>query len=330
MRRRELGTQGLTVTELGLGCMGMTHSYAGQDEVESLHTIQRALELGVDFFDTADMYGPWTNERLVGPALRPYRDKVVLATKFGQEIDLDGQPTGGVNGRPEYVRTAVDGSLRRLGVDHIDLYYQHRVDPDVPVEETWGTMAELVTAGKVRFLGISEAAPETVRQAHATHPVTALQYEYSLFSREIESDGILSLARELGIGVVAYSPLGRGILTGAIRDEADLSSGDSRPNFPRFAGDNLTANLALVRRLDELAASKGATPGQLAIAWVLAQRQDIVTIPGTKRQRYLEENLAARELALTPADLAAIDEVAPLGAAHGDRYPPNGMRRVRV
>ncbi|QVQ53709.1 aldo/keto reductase [Spiractinospora alimapuensis] len=330
MRRRELGGQGMTVTELGLGCMGMTHSYAGQDEAESLRTLQRAVELGVDFFDTADMYGPWTNERLVGAALRPHRDDVVLATKFGQEVDPEGRPTGRVNGRPEYVRAAVDGSLHRLGVDHIDLYYQHRVDPDVPVEETWGAMAELVTSGKVGFLGISEAAPETVRRAHATHPVTALQYEYSLFTRDIESDGILSLARELGIGVVAYSPLGRGILTGAIQAEDDLTSGDARPNFPRFAGDNLTANVALVRRLEELAASKGATPGQLAIAWVLAQGEDVVTIPGTKRQRYLEENLAARELALTPADLAAIDEVAPPGAAHGDRYPPTGMRRVRV
>ncbi|TDQ53796.1 aldo/keto reductase [Actinorugispora endophytica] len=329
MRKRALGTQGLTVSEQGLGCMGMTFAYGGQDDAESIRTVHRALDLGVDFFDTADMYGPWSNEELLGEALKGRRDGVVIASKFGNEVDPDGRLTGRVNGRPDYLRRALDGSLRRLGVDHIDLYYQHRVDPDVPVEETWGALQEAVTAGKVGYLGISEAAPETIRRAHAVHPVTALQTEYSLFTREVEDDGVLATTRELGIGFVAYSPLGRGFLSGAIRTPEDLPADDRRHLLPRFQGENFARNLDVVDRVRELAAVKNATPGQLALAWVLAQGEDVVAIPGTKRVRYVEENAQASSIVLTPGDLKAIDEVAPSGAAAGERYAPEGMRFVR-
>ncbi|MFC7329479.1 aldo/keto reductase [Marinactinospora rubrisoli] len=328
MRQRTLGGQGLTVTEQGLGCMGMSYGYGGQDDEESLRTIDRALELGVTFLDTADMYGPWTNERLVGRAIRGRRDEIVLATKFGNEVDSEGRQTRRVNGRPDYLRQAIDGSLQRLGVDHVDLYYQHRVDPDVPIEETWGALSELVQAGKVRYLGISEAAPETIRRAHAVHPISALQTEYSLFTRDVEDNGVLATVRELGIGFVAYSPLGRGFLTGAFRSPEDLPEGDWRRGHPRFSGENFAKNLAVVDKVRELAATKDATPSQLAIAWVLAQGEDIVPIPGTKRRRYLEENVAASGITLTKADLDAIEEVAPAGVVAGDRYTPDGMRVV--
>ncbi|MDS1269119.1 aldo/keto reductase [Lipingzhangella sp. LS1_29] len=330
MRNRELGTQGLTVAELGLGCMGMTYAYSGRDDAESRRTIERALEHGVTMFDTADIYGPWSNEELLGPILRPHRERIVLATKFGIEVGPDGRLTERVNGRPEYLRQALDGSLRRLGVDHIDLYYQHRVDPDVPIEETWGAMAELVTAGKVRYLGISEAAPETIRRAHAVHPVTALQSEYSLFTRDIETDGVLATLRELGIGLVAYSPLGRGVLSGTIRSGSDLPDDDRRRRMPRFQEENLDRNLAVVGRLCALAEAKGVTSAQLALAWVLAQGSDIVAIPGTKRRSYLEDNLAAAEITLSIDDLATIEQAAPVGVAAGARYDAGPMRRVRL
>lgn len=271
MRQRALGSQGLRVTEQGLGCMGMSFAYSGGDDEESVATIRRALDLGVTFLDTADMYGPWTNERLVGRALAGRRDEVVLATKFGNEVDEEGNLAGRVNGRPEYLRSAVDASLRRLGVDHIDLYYQHRVDPDVPIEETWGALSELVQQGKVSYLGISEAAPESIREAHATHPVTAVQTEYSLFSRDPEDNGVLDTCRELGIGFVAYSPLGRGFLSGRIRSVEDLPADDYRHGSPRFQGENFRRNLDVVDRVHELAARKGVSASQLALAWVLAQ-----------------------------------------------------------
>src|SRR5215470_6447286 len=282
MRHRTLG-QGLTVPELGLGCMGMSQSYGTPDDEESIATIQRALDLGVTMLDTADSYGPYTNERLVGAAIKGRRDEVVLATKFGQEFRPDG--TRGVNGRPEYVRRACDASLERLGVDRIDLYYQHRVDPDVPVEETWGTLSELVSEGKVRFLGISEAGPATVRRAHAVHPITAGQYEYSLFSRDPEAE-VLPLLRELGVGMVCYSPLGRGMLTGAL-PAGGFGERDFRRTAPRFQGGNLEHNLAVAGRIAALAAARGVTPAQLALAWVLAQGDDLVAIPGTKRRTFL-------------------------------------------
>ncbi|WP_046468340.1 aldo/keto reductase [Allosalinactinospora lopnorensis] len=328
MRKRTLGSQGLTVSEQGLGCMGMSFSYAGRDDAESVRTLERALELGIDFFDTADMYGPWTNEELVGPVLRRHRDQVVIATKFGNEVTPEGKLIGQVNGRPEYLRQALEGSLRRLGVDHVDLYYQHRVDPDVPIEETWGALAELVDAGKVRHLGISEAAPQTIRRAHAVHPITALQSEYSLFTRDVEEDGVLATVRELGIGFVAYSPLGRGFLTGAIRGPQDLAEDDRRRNLPRFQQENFDANLALVERVRSLAGARGVAPGQLALAWVLAQGDGIVPIPGTKRRTYLGENVAASDMALTPTELDELSRAAPRGAAAGERYPADGMRRV--
>jgi aryl-alcohol dehydrogenase-like predicted oxidoreductase len=327
MEQRRIGTQGLVVPALGLGCMGMSQSYGPADEQESLATIGRAIELGMTFLDTADIYGPYTNERLVGRAIAGRRDEVVLATKFGNQRLDDG--TRVVNGRPEYVRQACDASLERLGVDHIDLYYQHRVDRSVPVEETWGAMAELVEAGKVRYLGISEAAPDTVRRAHAVHPVTAGQYEWSLFSRDLE-DELVPTLRELGIGVVAYSPLGRGFLTGRITSPDDFGTDDFRRNHPRFTGENFGRNLELVERVRELAEGKGATPSQLAIAWVLAQGEDVVPIPGTKRRRYLEENLGALEVELTGDDLAAIEEVTPRGAVAGDRYNAQMMANVNV
>lgn len=316
---RTLGTTApLTVSALGLGCMGMSEFYGSPDEAGGIATIHRALDLGVTFLDTADMYGPFTNERLVGKAIAGRRDEVQLATKFGNERLPDGTRLG-INGSPEYVRTACDASLERLGVDHIDLYYQHRVDRTVPIEETVGAMKELVEAGKVRHLGLSEASAETIRRAHAVHPITALQTEYSLFTRDIE-DEILPTLRELGIGLVPYSPLGRGLLTGAIT--AEPSVGDSRATayFPRFQGDNLAANLTLVERITTFATTLGCTPGQLALAWVLAQGDDVAPIPGTKRVHYLEENVGALALALTDADLSALAAAVPRGAVAGARY----------
>jgi aryl-alcohol dehydrogenase-like predicted oxidoreductase len=305
---------------MGLGCMGMSEFYGGRDEQTAIDTIHRALDLGVTFLDTADMYGPFTNEQLVGRAIASRRDEVQLATKFGNERGPNGERLG-INGKPEYVRKAADASLRRLGVDHIDLYYQHRVDRTVPVEETVGAMKELVEAGKVRRLGLSEASAETIRRASAVHPITALQSEYSLFTRGIE-DEILPTLRELGIGLVPYSPLGRGLLTGRIRSSSDLEQGDSRASgyFPRFQGDALDANLALVARIEEIAAEKDVTPGQLALAWVLAQGDDVVPIPGTKRVRYLEENVAAAAVELDDKDLARLDDAVPRDAVVGDRY----------
>ncbi|MEA2275727.1 MAG: hypothetical protein QOC78_687 [Solirubrobacteraceae bacterium] len=318
MRRRKLGSQGLEVSELGLGCMGMSEFYGTSDEQEAIATIHRALELGIDFLDTADMYGPFTNEILVGRAIAGRRDQVVLATKFGNERREDGSWIG-INGSPEYVHQACEASLRRLGVDHIDLYYQHRVDRSVPIEDTVGAMAELVNAGKVRYLGLSEAAPETVRRAHAVHPISALQTEYSLWTRDPEEE-VLPTVRELGIGFVAYSPLGRGFLSGRWRAPEDLPEDDVRRNHPRFQEENFRRNLELVRRVEEIAREKGVTPAQLALAWVLHQGEDIVPIPGTKRRRYLEENVAAVEVRLTDDDLRRLAEAAPRGATAGDRY----------
>jgi aryl-alcohol dehydrogenase-like predicted oxidoreductase len=318
MRTRTLG-QDLIVSAQGLGCMGMSEFYGSRDEGESIATIHRALDLGVSLLDTADMYGPFTNEELVGRAVVGRRDEVVLATKFGNERAPDGTRIG-VNGRPAYVHSACDESLRRLGVDHIDLYYQHRVDPDTPIEDTVGAMAELVGAGKVRHLGLSEAAPETIRRAHAVHPITALQTEWSLWTRDPETDGVLDTVRELGIGFVAYSPLGRGFLSGAFQKPEDLAEDDFRRHNPRFQGENFHKNLDLVERVKEIAATKGVAPSQLALAWVLAQGDDVVPIPGTKRRTYLEENVAADDVRLTDEELHRIDEVLPVGAASGDRY----------
>jgi len=320
MEQRSLGREGLEVSEEGLGCMGMSEFYGSADESEAVATIHRAIDLGVTLFDTADMYGPFTNEQLVGAAVADRRDEVILATKFGIVRDLENPSRRGVNGRPDYVHSACDASLRRLSVDHIDLYYQHRVDPSVPIEETVGAMAELVDAGKVRFLGLSEAAPETIRRAHAVYPITALQSEYSLWTRDIEEE-ILPTLRELGIGLVAYSPLGRGFLTGRVQSVDDLESGDFRRHNPRFAGDNLERNLELLARVKELATEHDCTPGQLALAWVMHQGKDVVPIPGTKRRTYLEQNVEATEIELSEEDLARIDEAAPVGAAAGDRYP---------
>jgi len=318
MRIRTLGHD-LIVSAQGLGCMGMSEFYGTGDEEESIATIHRALDLGVTLLDTADMYGPFTNEELVGRAVSGRRDEVVLATKFGNERAPDGTRVG-INGRPEYVRSACDASLRRLGVDHIDLYYQHRVDPDTPIEDTVGAMAELVSAGKVRHLGLSEAAPGTIRRAHAVHPITALQTEWSLWTRDPETDGVLETVRELGIGFVAYSPLGRGFLSGAYRTLDDLDADDFRRHNPRFQGENFEKNLQLVERVKEMAATKGVTAAQLALAWVLAQGDDVVPIPGTKRRTNLEENVSADDIILTPEELRHIDEVLPVGAAAGDRY----------
>ncbi len=319
MRTRALGAQGLQVSALGLGCMGMSEFYGRPDEDESIATIRRALDLGITFLDTADMYGPFTNERLVGRAIADRRDEVVIATKFGNERREDGTRVG-INGRPEYVRRACDASFDRLGVDHIDLYYQHRVDLDVPIEETVGAMGELAEAGKVVYLGLSEAAPGTIRRAHATHPISALQTEYSLWSREVEEE-ILPTVRELGIGFVAYSPLGRGFLTGRFTSPDDFDDDDYRRHSPRFQGENFTRNLELVERVRELADAKATTPAQLALAWVLGRGEDVVPIPGTKRRRYLEQNAVAVELELTDAELGQLDELAPVGVASGDRYP---------
>jgi aryl-alcohol dehydrogenase-like predicted oxidoreductase len=318
MDKRKLGADGPEVSALGLGCMGMSEFYGTQDEATAIETIHRALDLGVTFLDTADMYGPFTNEKLVGEAIAGRRDEVVLATKFGNVRGENGERLG-IRGDAEYVRQCCEDSLRRLGVERIDLYYQHRVDPKVPIEETVGAMAELVAAGKVAHLGLSEAAPETIRRAHATHPIAALQTEYSLWSREPEAE-ILPTLRELEIGFVPYSPLGRGFLTGRFQSPDDLPEGDFRRVNPRFEGENFDRNLRLVERVTEIAAEKDCTPGQLALAWVLAQGEDVVPIPGTKRLKYLEENVAAADLELSDEDLRRIDEAAPVGVAAGDRY----------
>jgi aryl-alcohol dehydrogenase-like predicted oxidoreductase len=319
VKQRKLGTQGLEVSELGLGCMGMSEFYGTLDDRESIATIHRALELGINFFDTADMYGPFKNEELLGRALAGKREQAIVATKFGNVRGEDGSFKG-INGRPEYVRACIDASLARLKIGHVDLYYQHRVDPSVPIEETVGAMAELVQAGKVRYLGLSEAAPATIRRAHSVHPVSALQTEYSLWSREPE-DALLPILRELGIGFVAYSPLGRGFLSGSIRKLDDLAPTDRRRFFPRFQGENFTKNLQVVESVHQIAAERGVSPSELAIAWVLAQGSDIVPIPGTKRRNYLEQNVRAADLTLTRAELDRIDAVLPKGVAAGNRYP---------
>jgi aryl-alcohol dehydrogenase-like predicted oxidoreductase len=319
METRKLGTQGLEASEIGLGAMGMSEFYGEGDDEESIRVIHRALDLGVNFLDTSDMYGSGDNERLVGRVIAGRRDEVMLATKFG--IQRGESPADRrINGTPEHVKQACDASLERLGVEHIDLYYQHRVDPNTPIEETVGAMAELVSEGKVRYLGLSEAAPDTIRRAHETHPISALQTEYSLWTRDPE-EHILPTVRELGIGFVAYSPLGRGFLTGQIKSPDDLAEDDFRRFNPRFKGENFQRNLDLVERVREIAEEKDVTPGQLALAWVLAQGDDIVPIPGTKHVRYLEENVAAAAVELSQDDLARLDEVAPVGAAAGERYP---------
>ena len=327
MHTRRLGSSGLSASAIGLGCMGMSEFYGDGDEAESIATIHRALDLGCTFLDTADMYGPYKNEELVGRAIKGRRKEVVLATKFGIVRDPVNNMVRSISGKPDYVRQACDASLKRLGVDVIDLYYQHRVDPGTPIEETVGAMAELVRAGKVRYLGLSEAGVETLRRAHKVHPIAALQSEYSLWSRDPE-DGVLACCRELGIGFVAYSPLGRGFLSGEIKRFDDLAANDYRRFSPRFQGDNFAKNLALVERIKQIAAAKRCTPSQLALAWTLAQGDDIVPIPGTKRRKYLEENLAAADLALSAAELARIDEVSPKGAAAGQRYPEAMMQFV--
>jgi aryl-alcohol dehydrogenase-like predicted oxidoreductase len=326
MQHRKLGTQGLETSAMGLGCMGMSEFYGDRsDQGESIATIHRALELGVNFLDTADMYGPHTNEQLVGKAIKGKRDQFVIATKFGVVRDANDPLKRGINGRPEYVRASVEGSLKRLDIDTIDLYYQHRVDTNTPIEDTVGAMADLVRAGKIRYIGLSEAGPETLRRACAVHPISALQTEYSLWSREPE-DEIIPTCRTLGIGFVPYSPLGRGFLTGAYKSINDFRSDDFRRNSPRFQGGNFEKNLELVRHIERLAAEKGCTPSQLALAWVLAQGNDLVPIPGTKRRQYLEENVGAINVTLTRADLERIDEIAPKGAAAGDRYAPESMK----
>jgi len=319
MQKRKLG-EGLEVSAEGLGCMGMSDFYGGRDEDAAIQTIHRALDLGINFLDTADMYGPFTNERLVGRAIKSRRDSVVLATKFGNKRSADGKFRE-VSGHPDYVREACDASLQRLEIDYIDLYYQHRVDTRIPVEETWGAMKGLVESGKVRHLGISEAAPATIRKAHSVYPITAVQTEWSLWTRDPEDNGVIATVRELGIGFVAYAPLGRGFLSGKFRSIDDLEPDDNRRNHPRFQGENFAKNLELVERIRELAVKKNVTSSQLALAWVLAQGNDVVPIPGTKHVKYLEENIAALDIQLTAEDLQLIDEAAPKGSTAGERYP---------
>lgn len=327
MRQRRLGTAGPAVSAMGLGCMGMSDFYAGRDDQESLATLERAFALGITFYDTADMYGPFTNEELVGRFLKGKRDRVVLATKFGIVRDPNDPSVRGINGKPDYVRKACEGSLRRLGIETIDLYYLHRVDPATPIEETVGAMAGLVKEGKVRWLGLSEVSPQTLHRAYKVHPITAVQSEYSLWSRDPE-DGVLDACRELGVGFVPYSPLGRGFLTGQIKRFEDLAPDDYRRHSPRFQGENFQKNLDLVKHIEEIAKSKGCTPAQLALAWVLAQGDDLIPIPGTKRRPYLEENVGALDVTLTAEDLRRIDEIAPKGVAAGTRYPEAMMAAV--